>query len=50
MVGEFFVGRLLEGREVHALRINRANDVSNYAALPGGVHSLQHEQHSLRRA
>jgi hypothetical protein len=45
VVRELLLGRLLERGELHALRVDDADDVLDDAALAGGVHRLQHEQH-----
>ena len=48
VVRELFGGRLLECRERHPLRVDRADHVAHDAALAGGVHPLQHEEHRGR--
>src|SRR5699024_3972481 len=39
-------GRLLEGGDAHPLRVDLADHMAHDAALAGGVHALQHQQHA----
>ena len=39
------VGRLLEGRDLHAGRVHGSEHVADRVVLAPGVHCLQHDQH-----
>ena len=40
------VRRRLEAGDPHALRVDQADGVAQHAALAGGVHALEHQQHA----
>ena len=44
------VGGRLERRDPDALRVDQADRVAEHAALAGGVHALEDQQHASRRA
>ena len=44
IVGQFVHARLLERRDLAALRIEAPHDVADRAVLAGGVHPLEHQQ------
>ena len=44
-MGQLLLGRSLEGGDLHALGVDHADGVLEGAALAGGVHPLEHEEH-----
>ena len=50
VVAELLLGGALEGRELHALRVDGADDVAHDAALARRVHGLDDEQYAARLA
>ena len=46
VVRALLLGRRLERGDPHALRVDQADRVPQRAALAGGVHALQHQQHA----
>ena len=49
VVLQLLLGRRLERGDPHALGVDQADGVPEHAALPGGVHALQHQQHAPGR-